>query len=75
MKFTRGIAFRLPEFASCTTFDLTLEQLVSNGYARIVAREDVTEKDRLATDFPAFLEGFRRNLVNILKARQAPPNG
>ena len=68
-------AFRLPKFASCTTFDLTPEQLVSNGYARFIAREDVTENDRLVTDFPAFLEGFKRNLINILKTRQAPPNG
>ena len=60
-----GYAVGLPE-SGCTTLDLTPEQLLSSGYARVVAREDVREKDRLVTDFPAFLERWKREILKML---------
>jgi hypothetical protein len=65
-----SLALGLPESSHCILLGLTPEQMLSAGYARIVAGEDVTEKDKFAADFSDLMERFKQGIVKLLKNRQ-----
>src|SRR5437773_10427595 len=65
-----SLALGMQESTSCILVGLTPEQMLSNGYARIVARGDVTDRDRIEADFPDFMERFKRGILKLLKDRQ-----
>ena len=66
MRCVAFCALGMSESAKCVTLDLTPEQMIASGYARIVERNDVTPRDRLVTDFSAYLEKFKLNILTLL---------